>query len=135
MLTPEAALSVDYFNQDSYSDGYRDIDATDRWSYQSRLGVALSVKKRVGDVVIKPELHAYWLHEFNEVSSQVGYSQVGGTERYAFSVQGPGADVVDAGVGLSTLLTDRVALTLGVDGQFSDSYEAVRVSGRLSIDF
>jgi len=135
ILTPEAALSVDYFNQDSYSDGIRNIDATDRWSYQSRLGAALALQKKMGAVVLKPELHAYWLHEFNTDIDQVGFSQVGGAGRYAFSMQAPDEDVLEAGVGISTLFNERVEFILGVDGQFTDSYEAVRVSGRLSIDF
>jgi outer membrane autotransporter protein len=135
IFTPEAALYVDYFDQESYSDGYRDMDAYDRWSYQSRLGAALAVRKQIGSVVVKPDVHAYWLHEFNSDTDQVGYSLTGGTGRYAFGMQAPDADILEVGVGIAAALTDRLELTLSVDGQHSDRTEAVRATGRISFRF
>lgn len=135
IFTPEAALSADYFKQEDYSDGYRDVDAYDRWSCQSRLGAALALQKQIGSVVLRPELHAYWLHEFNTETGHIGYSLTGGTGHYLFDMQAPDADILEAGVGIRAALTERLELMLGVDGQYSDRYEAVRASGRISFRF
>jgi outer membrane autotransporter protein len=135
VFSPEAALYIDYFDQDGYSDGYKDIDGYDRWSYQSRFGAALSLQKDVGSVSIRPEVHAYWLHEFNADSDYIGYSLTGGTDLYTYGMQSPDEDVLEVGVGINTMFTDRLELLLGVDGQYSDRYDAIRASGRISFKF
>ena len=133
-FTPEAGLFSAYFDQENYSDGFRDIDAYNRWSYQSRAGAALALRKQIGLAVVKPELHVYWLHEFNSEADDIGYSLVGGTGRYAFSMQAPEQDVFEGGAGITAVFNDRVELALSVDGQYGEHHEAVRVSGGISVE-
>ncbi|MCF7817574.1 MAG: autotransporter domain-containing protein [Kiritimatiellales bacterium] len=135
LFTPEAALLVGYYGQESYNDGLMDVGTYDRWSYQSRIGAAFALPRQCGTAVLKPEVRAYWLHEFNADSDQIGYSLTGGTGRYTFGVQAPDEDVLEAGVGLGIAFSDRLEIVLDVDGQYSDRYEAITVSGRAVYDF
>ncbi len=135
LFAPEAALVVSYFDQDGYSDGLRDIDAYDRWSYQSRLGASITFPKETDSVVWIPEARVYWLHEFNADFDQIGYSLVGGSGRYVFGVQAPVEDLLEAGVGLSAIINDRLEIVFDVDGQYSGHYEAITVSGRVAYEF
>ena len=135
LFTPEAALLVGYYGQESYNDGLMDVDAYDRWSYQSRLGAAFALPRQCGGVVLKPEVRAYWLHEFNAEADRIGYSLTGGTGRYTFGVQAPDEDVLEAGTGLGIAFSDRLEIVLDVDGQYSDRYESITVSGRAVYEF
>ncbi|MCF7848392.1 MAG: autotransporter domain-containing protein [Kiritimatiellales bacterium] len=140
LFTPEAALLISYYDQEGYREKSlfvaRDVDSYDRWSYQSRLGAALALEKQAGSVVLKPEVRAYWLHEFNADPDRVGYSLIGGTGgRYILGMQAPSENVFEAGAALRALFSDRLEIALAVDGQFSDDYEAITVSGRAAFGF
>jgi len=134
-LVPEAALFAGYYDQEGYNDGLMKVDAYGRWSFQSRLGATLELRKQVGSVVLKPELHTFWLHEFNDDPEQIGYSLIGGTGRYTFGVQAPDEDILEIGAGLSATFKDRLELVLDVDGQHNDSYKAIIVSARAVYEF
>ncbi len=135
LFTPEAALIIGYYDQEDYNDGAMDIDAYDRWSYQSRLGAALALQKHAGSVVLKPEVRIHWLHEFNADPDQIGYSLMGGTGRYTFGVQAPDEDILEVGAGFSATFNDRLELVLDVDAQHSELYKAINVSGRIMYEF
>jgi outer membrane autotransporter protein len=139
MVTPEAAFIVGWYDQESYSESSSftamEVDAYDRWSYQTRLGAALGMEYLSGSVLIKPEVRGYWLHEFEDDPERIGYSLVGGTGRYVFSVQSPDEDVFEVGAGLSATFRERLELVFDVDGQFADAYEAVTVGARAMYQF
>ncbi len=133
LLTPEAALNVGYYDQEGYNDGLMGVDAYDRWSVLSRLGVALAVEKQTGSILWKPEARAYWLHEFNADPDRISYMIAG--SRYTFGVQAPDEDILEVGIGLTATINDRLELALDLDSQFSENYSALTVGARAMYEF
>jgi len=133
LLTPEAAMNISYYDQDGYWDGLMDIDTYSRWSYQSRLGAALALEKQTGSILWKPEVRAYWLHEFSVNPDRIGYTLGGG--RYTFGVQAPDEEILEAGIGLGATINDRLELVFDLDGQYSGQYSAVTVGARALYEF
>ncbi len=133
LLTPELAMTVGYYDQEGYTDGLMDIDAYGRWSIQSRLGAALAFETQACSILWKPEVRAYWLHEFNADPDRLGYTLGGG--RYSFGVQSPDEEIFEAGAGLSATLNDRLELALDLDGQYSENYSALTVGARAMYEF
>ncbi len=134
-LTPEAALMAGYYGQPEYADGLMRVDEYDHWSCQSRIGAALAVERRWGNIGIKPELRTCWLHEFNADPDRIGYTLIGGTGRYSFGVQAPVEDLLEVGLGLGIALGDRLELALDVDAQYGDLYTALQAGGRIAYGF
>ncbi len=54
----------------------RQVDDYDRWSMRTDIGVKASFHKDMVKTILMPEAHVKWLHEFNAVEDQVGYSLI-----------------------------------------------------------
>lgn len=140
IITPEASLQIAYYGQGGYTETSpasvpRTIEAYERWSYLSALGAAFAYQKEFSKVVLRPELRAFWLHEFNAESDDVGYSLVGGTGKYSFKMLPPEEDTLEFGIGIAARFNDRLDLAFDIDGRFSRNYQDLLLSGRLVYEF
>jgi T5SS/PEP-CTERM-associated repeat protein len=139
-VTPQAAVIAGYYAQDSYSESSvlavpTAVDAYDRWSVQSSLGLAIAYEQPFKHLVVKPELRVAWLHEFNTDEQDVNYQLIGGTAGNTFSVRSPDEDVVELGASLELLFADRLKLSMDLESQLSEFYEGYTVSGRIAFEF
>lgn len=144
LFTPSLALQGGYFMQEGYTESAnnavpRVIDDYDYLSIQSLLGAKVGTMHRFATFDLMPEIHLNWLHEFNDDADDIGYSLAGGGGNYAFGMQSPVSDLVEAGLALSSrnLLEDEkvVEFTLSLDGRMGDGYSAVGASLRALYEF
>ncbi len=143
-LTPSAGLLGSYYTQEGYSETAttavaRKVDAYDRWSMQSELGLKVSYQREYDRVVLMPETHANWLHEFNSDEQRVGYSLVGGSGHYTLGMQAPVENLFEVGLGLSLWAEAESGKVyewaVGLDGRFGDGYSASALNARLLVEF
>ena len=143
-VTPSAGLLGAYFAQEKYTEKAttavpRDVEAYDRWSMQSELGLKVSFQCEHDGFVLMPETHASWLHEFNSDEQEVDYSLAGGTGNYTFGMQAPIENLFEVGLGLAlwTETKERVVVewALGLDARFGDGYSASALNARLRCEF
>ncbi|MBN2163337.1 MAG: autotransporter domain-containing protein [Pontiellaceae bacterium] len=142
-ITPSAALAGSYYTQESYTEASgtalaKRVDDFDYFGFQTDLGVKVSyaIEKERSSLV--PEVHANWLHELNADEERIGYSLVGGTDRYSFGMEAPVEDLYELGVALSWWRRGRSGTTewsLGLDEQFGDGYSETTASLRLQKQF
>jgi outer membrane autotransporter protein len=143
-LTPSAGLLGSYYAQEKYTEDAttavpRDVDAYDRWSMQSELGIKVSFEREYDRFVLMPETHASWLHEFNSDEQDVDYSLVGGTGDYTFHMQAPVDNLFEVGLGLAVWTENKEGVifewALGLDARFGDGYSASAFNARLLCEF
>ena len=143
-VTPSAGILGGFYMQDGYAEKAsnavaRKVDDYDRFSFRSEFGVQAVFHKELDHVVLMPETHVNWLHEFNDDEDRVGYSLVGGTGSYSFGMQAPVADIFEVGIGLSLWVESQSDVTyewsIGYDSRFGDGYSASAFSGRLVAEF
>jgi T5SS/PEP-CTERM-associated repeat protein len=143
-LTPAAGFRGGLYAQDSYTENSanavaRNVDAYNRWSMQSEVGIKATFQKELVKVAWMPEVHLNWLHEFNADEERVGYSLQGGTGNYSFGMQAPVADLFEAGLGLSFWTESKSGVVyewaLGYDARFGDGYSASMLDARLMAEF
>jgi outer membrane autotransporter protein len=130
---PEAGLSIGYCDQEAYQDGLMEVSSYTHWNCQSRLGAALALKHQTKTVLWKPEIRAYWLHEFNSNPDRLGY--VLGGNRYTFGVQGTDENLFEAGAGLSMQPIERLEIIVDLDGQFGRHCSALTLGLRICYEF
>lgn len=137
LITPEAGLLTSMYSQDGYLDNIAamQVDDYDRTGLQSRIGTAFSLEKPLGSVILKPELRAFWLHEFNTDADKIGYSLIGGSDRYNLAIQSPVADLFELGAGLSAKVAYNFEISFDIDGVFSSEYNAYTLSGKLKYEY
>ncbi len=143
-LTPSVGLRGSYYSQENYTEHAstavaRKVDAYDRWSMQSELGLTASFQRKYNRIVLMPETHASWLHEFNSDEERVGYSLVDGSGHYTFGMQAPVEDLFEAGVGLSLWNKTKSGIvhewSMGFDARFGNGYFASALNARFLFKF
>jgi len=143
IITPEASLLVNYYEQDAYdeeADGAppRSVDSFDALYVQSSLGCNLGVYTTLGNVTLKPELRLHWLHEFNAEEEDLAYTLIGtgGTgENFNLILQAPEADVIRLGAGVSAKLSEGLELRADLDTQQASAYSDFTLSGSIRYQF
>ncbi len=142
LITPEASMTLGYYEQDAYVERAigdivpKSVEAYAAWSYQTSLGLSLAYLKEFDNgVVLKPEVRAYWLHEFDADERRMDYTLVGGTQSHSFTAQAADEDMLELGAGLSVKLGDSLELRADVDMQIGESYEGITGSGRIAYEF
>ena len=69
----------------------------------------------MGEITLKPELRAHWLHEFNAKEEDLPYQLVGGTGNYNMILQAPEEDILKLGAGISAQLSDLLEVRIDLD--------------------
>ncbi len=140
IYTPQASLLGNYYNQDAYqeesSDAVgRNIDSFSTFYLQSSLGGSMAWYTGIGNITIKPELRAYWLHEWNANEESLGYTLIGGTDNYTMFLQAPEKDLLKLGVGVSAKLGELLELRADLDTRQSKNYSDYTLLGSIRYQF
>jgi len=138
---PIASFQYSYLGVGSFaetgSDAPLQIQRDHNDSIQTRLGLKANYQWKVGNVVIRPEVRASWLHEYGDDKYAVGARFASGAGD-VFVVDGSriGRDGVLVGAGFTVQFNDRVSAYVFYDGDLGrTNYETNSVSGGLSVSF
>ena len=140
IITPEASLLANYYEQDAYDEESSDtvarsVDSFDALYVQSALGCNLGIYMAMGKVVLKPELRAHWLHEFNGEES-LPYQLVGGDGTpYNMLLQAPEEDILQLGAGVAAKMSEYLDLRFDLDTRLGSAYSDYTVTGSLRYQF
>jgi T5SS/PEP-CTERM-associated repeat protein len=140
IITPKASLLGNYYNQQSYTEKSstavpRSVDSFDTFYLQSSLGCNVGFFVAKGDVFIRPELSAFWLHEFNAQEESVVYSLAGGTDSYFLLLQSPEEDLFKLGAGVSAKIGEYLELRADLDGRYASDYSDYTLRGTVRYQF
>ncbi len=141
IVTPQASLLVNYYEQDAYDEEStgaepRSIDAFDALYVQSSIGCNLGVYSSMGNLTLKPELRAHWLHEFNASEETLPYRLVGGNgTSYNMILQAPEEDILKLGAGVSAKMSDYLELRADLDTRLGSGYSDYTLFGSLRYQF
>ncbi|MEE9367536.1 MAG: autotransporter domain-containing protein [Pontiella sp.] len=140
IFTPQASLLGNYYTQDDYRETAtttvgRNVESFDAFYLQSSLGGSLGVYTTLGDVTFKPEIRAFWLHEWNAEDESLGYSLIGGTGNYTMLLQAPEKDIITIGIGSSAKLGDYLELRADLDTRQGTDYSDYTLLGSLRYQF
>ncbi len=141
IITPQASLLANYYEQDAYDEEStnavpRSVNSFDALYIQSSLGCNLAIYMAMGEVTLKPELRVHWLHEFNAKEEDLDYTLIGGTGgSYNLILQSPEEDVLRLGAGVSAKLSEFLELRADLDTQQARAYSDYTVSGSLRYQF
>ena len=94
------------------------VPSQNETSLRSFVGAHISYTAHVNGLTVRPDLHASWLHEYDDAASSFS-AQIANTNA-AFTVQGPnlGHDAALVGTGLTVDLSDRSSVYANYEGQF-----------------
>ena len=140
LLHPLLGLRVSLYDQDAYTEKSttavaKDVEAYERWSYQSILGASMLIPKTGETVDHETEFRAYWLHEFNEDEEIVDYTLVGSSQRGQFTLRSPDQDVAQLGIGYLASWRNGLKLRADLDGQISKTFYSATLSAALLYEF
>jgi outer membrane autotransporter protein len=140
IITPQASLLGNYYSQDGYEEKSttavaRKVDSFDTLYIQSAVGCNVGFYSNIGDLTVKPEFRAFWLHEFNAQDENLGYALVGGTGSYTMQLQSPEADILRLGGGLSAKLGEYLELRADLDARMASGYSDYTLLGSLRYQF
>lgn len=141
IITPQASLLVNYYEQDAYDEKSgdtvsRSVDSFDALYLQSSLGCDLGIYMAMGEVTLKPEVRAHWLHEFNGDDEALSYRLIGGDgSSHSMLLQAPVSDVIKLGVGVAAKLTENLELRVDLDTHQASSYSDYTAFGSLRYQF
>ncbi len=143
-LTPTVAILGGNYSQDGYTEKSsnsvsKKVDDYSRFSFKTDIGAEMVFRKELEKSVLMPDVHAKWLHEFNTDADSVGYTLVGGTGDYSYTMTAPVSDLFEVGVGLS-LWTENAKgsvyeFALGYDARFGSGYLANVLDLRVNVEF
>jgi T5SS/PEP-CTERM-associated repeat protein len=137
-LTPEGSLLLTSYQQGDYVETGllpRAVEAYDRQSAISGLGARLAMQEEYETLLLKPELRARWLHEFNADTESVNYTLVNGSGDYRFIMPAAEENILELGAGLTGRIDDAWSLVLDVDWRIGEDYDAYAVGGRVMYEF
>ena len=140
IITPQASLLANYYKQDAYSEQStvvgRSVESFDALYVQSSIGCNLGFYMAMGEVTLKPEIRAHWLHEFNANEEDLSYTLIGGTgENYNMILQAPEEDIIRLGMGIAAKLSEYLELRADLDTQRASGYSDYTVVGSLRYQF
>ena len=140
VITPEASLLANQYEQDAYDEKSSDavarsVDSFDALYVQSSLGCSLGLYTAMGEVVLKPELRAHWLHEFSGEES-LPYRLIGGDGTpYNMLLQAPEEDILKLGAGIAAKMSEYLDLRFDLDTRLGSDYSDYTVTGSLRYQF
>jgi len=140
IYTPQASLLGNYYSQDGYTEKSsnavgREVDGFDTFYLQSSLGGSMAYYTSLGNVTIKPEVRAFWLHEWNAKEEDLGYRLNGSANNYLISLQAPEEDILKLGIGASAKLGQYLELRADLDTRFAKDYSDYTLLGSLRYQF
>ncbi len=141
IYTPQVSLLGNYYNQDAYKEQAsnavaRAVDSFDAFYLQSSVGGSMAMYVGMGDITIKPELRAYWQHEWNAKEESLGYSLIDGTgANYTMFLQAPEKDILKIGIGASAKLGEYLELRADLDTRQGKNYSDMTLLGSLRYQF
>ena len=140
IITPQASLLGNYYNQESYVENSstavaRSVESFNTFYLQSRVGCNVGFYMAMGDVFIRPEISAFWLHEFNTDEESLTYSLVGGSDTYIQQLQAPEEDLFELGAGVSAKLGEYLEVSADIDGRYANDYSDFTLLGNIRYQF
>ncbi len=140
IITPQGSLLGNYYSQDGYVETSagglpRRVDSMDTFYLQSAIGCSMGLYTAMGDIILKPELRAFWLHEFNAKEEDVAYSIIGGTGSYNMQLQAPESDIIKLGGGVSAKLGEYLEVRADLDARMAGSYSDYTMLGSIRYQF
>jgi autotransporter-associated beta strand protein len=138
-IGPVASVQYSRVEIDSFAErgalGAMRFDSQGQDSVKSAVGLKASYTKRVGGVVLRPEIRAQWQHEYLDDRSSI---DAGFSSSSSFTVHGPqiGRDALLVDVGASVQLTDRTAIFSYYTGELGrENYTVHSVNAGLRVSF
>ena len=128
-------VGIDQFSEAGALGALR-IDSQDQDSLKSTAGLKASYAKRIGGVILTPEVKAQWQHEFLTSTSSLDAKFFNSDT--SFTVHGPhiGHDALLVDVGASAQLTPSVTLFAFYAGELGrENYSAHSINGGLRLSF
>jgi len=105
-------------------------------SARSTLGVKASYNWQIGRVIVRPEAHAAWRHEFGDQSFSIDSTLAAGGDNFAVTDTGIGRDSLLLGGGVAVLWNQRTSTYLYYDAEMlRKEYDTQSVSGGLRMSF
>ncbi|MDF7800495.1 autotransporter outer membrane beta-barrel domain-containing protein [Pontiellaceae bacterium B1224] len=140
IFTPELSFLGNFYMQESYEEESsnavgRQVDSMNTFNLQSTLGSSMAMYLGMGNVIFKPELRAYWVHDWMGDDETVNYSLIGGTSSYAMQLQAPEEDILKLGIGSSAKWGDYLEIRLDLDGRLGSDYRDYTLLGSLRYQF
>lgn len=138
--TPQLYLLGNYYNQDAYQETAsnavgRDVDGFSTLYLKSTLGTSMGMYMGMGDVTLKPELRAFWQHEWNAREEELGYRLIGGSNNYTLFSQAPEQDLLQLGIGTSAKIGEYLELRADLDTRLGGSYRDYTLLGSIRYQF
>ena len=130
------AVGIDQFSEAGGALGALRIDSQGQDSLKSAAGLRASYAKRIGGVILTPEVKAQWQHEFLTSASSLDARFFNSDT--SFTVDGPqiGHDALLVDVGVSAQLTPTVTLFAFYAGELGrENYSAHSFNGGLRVSF
>ena len=140
IITPQASLLGNYYKQDSYEEKSsgavaRKVDSFDTFYLKSSIGCNVGFYTTLGNVTLKPEFRAFWVHEFNAKEEDVSFQLVDGTGTYNMQLQAPESDVIKLGAGLSARIGEYLELRADLDTRRGSNYSDHTLLGSIRYQF
>jgi autotransporter-associated beta strand protein len=129
------AVGIDQFSEAGALGALR-IDSQSQDSLKSAAGLKASYAKKIGGVILTPEVRAQWQHEFLTSASSLDAKFFNSDT--SFTVHGPqiGHDALLVDLGASAQLTPSVTLFAFYTGELGrENYSAHSVNGGLRLSF
>jgi outer membrane autotransporter protein len=140
-LTPQAGISYVHASIGGFTEtggaAALSVDGVDADSLTSMIGARLSAQFTVGhDTVLRPELRAFWRHEYLDDRQQIGAAFVAAPGSN-FTALGStfGRDTGIVGVGLTATMSPSLDLFVDYDAQFSSDITSNAIQGGARLKF
>jgi outer membrane autotransporter protein len=140
IFTPELSFLGTYYFQENYQEEAsnavgRKVRSLETFNLQSTLGTSMAMYMGLGEVTFKPEIRAYWLHEWLGDEESTLYSLQGANGTYALDFQAPEKDILKLGIGTSAKWGEYLELRADLDGRFGSDYSDYTLLGSLRYQF
>ena len=138
--TPQLYLLGNYYNQDGYQEKSsnavgRDIEGFNTLYLTSTLGTSMGMYMGMGNVTLKPEIRAFWQHEWNAREEELTYRLIGGSNNYTLFTHAPEQDLLKLGLGSSAKIGEYLELRADLDMRLGSDYRDYTLLGSLRYQF
>jgi outer membrane autotransporter protein len=141
VYTPQVSLLGNFYHQDAYTEQAsnavaRAVDGFDAFYLQSSVGGSMAMYVGMGNFTFKPELRAFWQHEWNAKEERIGYSLVDGNGTdHTLLMQAPEEDILKIGIGATAKLGEYLELRADLDTRQGKNYSDMTLLGSLRYQF
>jgi hypothetical protein len=140
IFTPELSFLGTYYFQENYQEEASDavgrkVRSLETFNLQSTLGTSMAMYMGLGNITFKPEISAYWLHEWIGNEESILYSLQGANGTYGLDFQAPEKDILKLGIGSSAKWGEYLELRADLDGRFGSDYSDYTLLGSLRYQF